>query len=169
MGEERGQSQTFAEMVGSLPPPVGELDPDAGVWPSPIRDGEWFDGTGGRWHLLVPGLDLRQGRRLLTRPGARALHCYGMHPKEISGAELEALLARVDDFLRGRAPQGSEFWLAEFRNDSPRPPLGALQDLGARVPVDQAVQDARVAFEVQRAGSNAAVHGQDQPGCRTSS
>jgi hypothetical protein len=47
----------------------------------------------------------------------RALHCYGMHPAEISGAELEALLVRIDDVFRGRAPRRSEFWLAEFRDD----------------------------------------------------
>lgn len=110
-------------MVGSLPPPVGELDPDAGVWPSPIRDGEWFDEAGRRWHLRVPALDLRQARRLLTRPDARTLHCYGMHPKEIAGAELEALIARVDEFFQGRAPQWSDFRLAEFRDDERVPML----------------------------------------------
>jgi hypothetical protein len=117
VGKDRDQTQTFADVVGALPPPVGEPDPDAGVWPSPIRDGEWFDGTGRRWHLRVPDLDLRQARRLLTRPDARALHCYGMHPTLVSGAELEALLAGVDGFFQGRAPQRSEFWLAEFRDD----------------------------------------------------
>jgi hypothetical protein len=127
MGKERGQSQTFAEMVGSLPPPVGELDPDGAVWPSPIRDGEWFDEAGRRWHLRVADLDLRQARRLLTRPDARALHCYGMHPIGISGVELEALLARVDDFFQGRAPQRSKFWLAEFR-DSERATMLVIEE-----------------------------------------
>lgn len=117
MDKKHDQSRTFAEMVGALPPPVGEPDSDAGVWPSPIRDGEWFDEAGRRWHVRVPDLDLRQARRLLTRPDARALHCYGMHPTEISSAELEALLARVDDFFHGHAPQWSQFRLAEFRDD----------------------------------------------------
>jgi len=55
------------------------------------------------------------------------------------------------------------------RTESSRPTPGALQCLGARVPGDQAVQDARVAFDLQRARRNSAVHGEDQLGCRTSS
>jgi hypothetical protein len=55
------------------------------------------------------------------------------------------------------------------RTESPRPTAGALQCLGARVPGDRAVQDARVAFDLQRARRNSAVHGEDQLGCRTSS
>lgn len=117
VGKHRDHSQTFADIIGELPPPVGEPDPDAGEWPSPIRDGEWFDPTGRRWPLRVLDLDVRQARRIMTRPGSRALHCYGMHPKEISGAELEALLARIDNFFDGQAPPMSHFWLAEFRDD----------------------------------------------------
>lgn len=117
MGKHRDRSRSFADIVGGLPPVVGDPAPEAGVWPSPIRDREWFDGAGRRWHLRTDNLDLRHARRLLTRPDARALHCYGMHPREISGAELEILLARIEDFFAGHAPPMSEFWLAEFRDD----------------------------------------------------
>jgi uncharacterized protein YbgA (DUF1722 family) len=56
-------------------------------------------------------------RRLLKRPELRVLHAYGLHPSEVSGAEREALLERVERYFAGEAPPHSEFWLAEFRDD----------------------------------------------------
>ncbi|MBK8470503.1 MAG: hypothetical protein IPL45_12235 [Actinomycetales bacterium] len=40
-----------------------------------------------------------------------------MHPTEVSGAERQALLARVEQFLEGHAPPMSAFDLAEFRDE----------------------------------------------------
>lgn len=55
--------------------------------------------------------------RALARPGVRVLHCYGMHPTEVAGAELEELLTRVEDFFAGNAPPMRRFSLAEFRDE----------------------------------------------------
>lgn len=53
----------------------------------------------------------------MAEPDVRVLHCYGMHPNEVSGAERRALFARVEEFLEGDAPPMSTFDLAEFRDE----------------------------------------------------
>lgn len=50
-------------------------------------------------------------------PDVRVLHCYGMHPKEVAGAEREALATRIEDFFEDHAPPMSRFSMAEFRDD----------------------------------------------------
>jgi len=109
--------QTFADIVGRLDPVVGEPNPDAGTWPSPMADRQWFDDAGKSWHMRGDALDAKRTRRLLAQPNVRLLHCYGMHPHEVSGAEGQALLARVEQFFDGDAPPMSTFDLAEFRDE----------------------------------------------------
>ena len=116
VGKEQ-HSQTFADVVGALDPVVGDLDPDAGTWPSPIADRQWLDDAGKSWHMRGDALDAKRTRRLLAQPDVRVLHCYGMHPHEVSGAERQALFTRVEQFFEGQAPPMSTFDLAEFRDE----------------------------------------------------
>ena len=114
---KRQHSQTFADIVGGLDPVVGEPNPDAGSWPSPMTDRQWFDDGGKCWHMRGGPLDSKRARRIMVQPDVRVLHCYGVHPKEVSEAERQALLVRVDKFFEGHAPPLSPFDLAEFRDE----------------------------------------------------
>ena len=116
MGKKQ-HSQTFADIVGQLDPVVGEPDPDSGTWPSPMRDRQWLDDADMSWHMRGDRLDPRRARRVMAQPNVRVLHCYGMHPKEVSGAERQALFARLEQFFEGHAPPMSTFDLAEFRDE----------------------------------------------------
>lgn len=91
----------------------------AGVWPRPIREGQWVDDRGTHWHIRGRMIDPGGSplRRLLRRTDLRVLHAYGIRPREVDGREREALLERVRRFAAGDAPRFSAFWLAEFRNE----------------------------------------------------
>lgn len=114
---KKQQSPTFAEIVRGLEPVVGEPDPDAGTWPSPMRDRQWTDGAGVIWHMRGARLDHRGVRRVMALPDLRVLHCYGMHPREVSGEERNELFDRLEQFFAGLAPPMSTFDVAEFRDD----------------------------------------------------
>lgn len=62
-------------------------------------------------------LDAKRFRRLSAQSDVRVLHCNGMHPMEVSGAERLALLAQIEEFFDGNAPPMSTFDLAEFRDE----------------------------------------------------
>lgn len=78
----------------------------------------WTDEHGTQWHIrgAGPGLPRPVLRRLLRRTELRVLHAYGPHSAEVSGAEREALLDRVERYFAGDAPPHSTFLLAEFRD-----------------------------------------------------
>lgn len=116
MGKEP-LSQTFAHIAGPLDPVVGDHDPDAGTWPSPMRDRQWLDDAEKNWHMRGDRLDPRRARSVMAQPDVRVLHCYGMHPQEVSGAERQALFARLEKFFEGHAPPMSTFDVAEFRDE----------------------------------------------------
>lgn len=116
VGKEQ-HPQTFADIVGGLDPVVGEPNPDAGTWPSPMADRQWLDDAGKSWQMRGDALDAKRTRRLVAQPDVRVLHCYGMHPHEVSGAERQALVARVEQFFDGGAPPMSTFDLAEFSDE----------------------------------------------------
>ena len=61
-------------------------------------------------------LDQRQLRRLLKRLDVRVLHVYGPEPREVSGQELESLLAGIEEFFRGQAAPTTDFRIADFRD-----------------------------------------------------
>lgn len=115
MGKKQ-HSRTFADIVGQLQPVVGDPDPDAGTWPSPMRNRQWLDDDDVDWHMRGDRLDHRRARRVMAQPDVRVLHCYGLHPQEVSGAERQALFARLEQFFEGQAPPMSTFDLAEFRD-----------------------------------------------------
>jgi hypothetical protein len=86
-------------------------------WPAPIADRQWTDGQGTRWHMRGGSLTARAARRLLRQPGIAVLHVYGAGVREPAGAQRAALTDRIEQFFAGLAPPGSEFAIAEFRND----------------------------------------------------
>lgn len=114
---KKQHSQTFADIVRATEPVVGDPHPDAGTWPSPMGVREWMDDAGRTWQMRGDALNAKRTRHLLAQPNVRVLHCYGMHPHEVSGAERQALLARVEEFFEGHAPPMSTFDLAEFRDE----------------------------------------------------
>jgi hypothetical protein len=97
---------------------------EGGVWPTPIRSGEWFDQTGNRWHIRGSELDAKQARRLLDRSDVHVVHINGPHPTEVISTEREAPSADINHFLKWvrhpgsdrSAPPGSTFRFAEFRD-----------------------------------------------------
>jgi hypothetical protein len=58
----------------------------------------------------------REARRLLRRQDVRILHAYGPEPKEVTGSDLNSLLARLDEFLTGVAAPTTAFHVADFRD-----------------------------------------------------
>ena len=76
-------------------------DGEQQAWHSPICAREWVDPGGSRWHMRGGTLDQRQLRRLLKRLDVRVLHVYGPEPREVSGENLESLIAGIDEFFRG--------------------------------------------------------------------
>jgi hypothetical protein len=113
----RNHSETFADTLSEVGSDKSEVDPDSGVWPQPISDREWWDPVGNRWHMRGHELDPKRTHHLLKRSDVHVLHCYGMHPTEVTGSEREELLASIEEFFNGNAPPMSAFRLAEFRND----------------------------------------------------
>jgi hypothetical protein len=118
MGRQRREDHSFADRASTARSPGVVGRANAQPWPQPIRAGHWIDDSGTDWHLRGGGgLTHPVLRRLLKRPDLRILHAYGVRPREVSGAERAALLARVERYLAGEAPPRSEFRLAEFRDD----------------------------------------------------
>lgn len=87
-------------------------------WATPIRDGEWTDPNGTRWHIRGAALSERAARKLLRRSGVRVLHVYGPVPVLVDGSDLERLMTRLDEFLDGRAQPHADFRIADFRDDA---------------------------------------------------
>ena len=118
MSKRQHHSEPFADIVDHLEPVVGEPNPDAGTWPTPIHDRRWVDDAGQIWRMRGDTtLDAKRFRRLSARSDVRVLHRYGMHPMEVTGAERIALLVRIRDFFEGIAPPMSTFNVAEFRDE----------------------------------------------------
>ncbi len=118
MGHQGQEPGSFADLDRKARSIPQEERTYAQPWPQPIRDGHWTDGNGTHWHIRGgAGLPRVVLRRLLKRPDLRVLHAYGPHPAEVSDAEREALLERVERYFAGEASPHSEFWLAEFRDD----------------------------------------------------
>ena len=72
-------------------------------------------------------LDEKAARRLVRRSDVVVLHAYGLNVAVVEGDEKAALLHRVDDYLRGEAPEHSVFELADFR-DPDRNVMLAVQE-----------------------------------------
>ena len=87
------------------------------TWPAPIRDKNWIDRQGNRWHVRGGLLTARQARRLFRRPDVAILHLYGLDPRQVTGPERGALIDRIELFFAGAAPPMTDFAIAEFRND----------------------------------------------------
>jgi hypothetical protein len=56
---------------------------------------------------------IRAGRKVLAP-------AHGMDVAEVIGAKRDVLLARVEEFLAGKAPAHSEFELGDFRDEDHR-------------------------------------------------
>jgi hypothetical protein len=65
-------------------------------------------------------LTAKQARRLLRRPEVAVLHVYGVSPRQVAGAEREALTVQIEQFFAGAAPPMNDFAIAEFRDDQRR-------------------------------------------------
>ena len=91
-------------------------DGEQQAWHSPICARDWVDPGGSRWHTRGGTLDQRQLRRLLKRLDVQELHVYGPEPREVSGENLESLLAGIDEFFLGQAAPTTEFRVADFRD-----------------------------------------------------
>jgi hypothetical protein len=65
-------------------------------------------------------LDAKRARRLMRRPDVHVVRAYELNVSEVCGAERDALLARVEEFLAGNAPPHSEFELGDFRDQNHR-------------------------------------------------
>jgi hypothetical protein len=65
-------------------------------------------------------LDGKQARRLMRRSDVHVVLAYGVEVAEVLGANRDVLLARVEDFLAGKAPANSEFELGDFRDQDHR-------------------------------------------------
>lgn len=113
---QRRVSQPLAEAEAESVLGADESGTTEGTWPSPIRDRAWFGQDGQLWRMRGDRLAKKGYRRLKTREDIRVLHCYGMHPVEVTGGQRESLFRRVDTFLNGDAPPMRAFDLAEFRN-----------------------------------------------------
>jgi hypothetical protein len=74
-----------------------------------------------------PAIGQRELRRLLKRDEVRVLHVYGLEPVEVSGAQRDALLQRIETFFAGQAPPMSDFVLGDFR-DSDRRVMVVVQE-----------------------------------------
>jgi hypothetical protein len=48
------------------------------------------------------------------------LHVYGVSPRQVAGAEREALTVQIEQFFAGAAPPMNDFAIAEFRDDQRR-------------------------------------------------
>lgn len=94
-----------------------DLEPDGQPqpWPMPVKDRVWVDSAGNQWHMRGPELTAKTMRRLLRRPDLRVLHAYGLQPREVIGAERDALLTRLSQSFSGDAPPMSDFRLGDFR------------------------------------------------------
>jgi hypothetical protein len=93
---------------------------DTQYWPRPVRDREWIDADGTAWRMRGGQLHAMQARRLMKRSDVHVVRAYGMEVGEVLGAARDALLARVDDFLAGKAPTHTEFKLGDFRDPNHR-------------------------------------------------
>lgn len=96
-------------------------------WPRPVYDREWTDARGTTWRMRGGELHGRAARRMVRRSDVVVLHAYGLDVVIVEGDEKSALLDRVEDYLRGKAPEYSVFELADFR-DSDRNVMLAVQE-----------------------------------------
>jgi hypothetical protein len=90
----------------------------SGVHPRLLRDREWINSTGERWHMRGHELEPKQARRLLKRPGVRVLHVDSPEPHEPRGPELQSLLTRLEGFWAGEAAPMNDFVVGDFRNSA---------------------------------------------------
>jgi hypothetical protein len=85
-----------------------------------VHDREWIDPHGTAWRMRGSPLDAKQARRLMRRSDVHVVLAYGMEVAEVLGADRDVLLARVEDFLAGKASAHSEFELGDFRDQDHR-------------------------------------------------
>lgn len=96
---------------------MATIQPDAdGERPRLIHAGDWTDEAGVRWKLRGQQLEPKQARRLMSLPGLRVIVVDGPRPREVEGAKLDELFARIHEFFAGEAPPMTDFRLAEFRS-----------------------------------------------------
>jgi hypothetical protein len=90
----------------------------SGEHPRLLRDREWIDPTGERWHMRGHDLAPKQARRLLKRPGVRVLHVDSPEPRELRGEELQDVLTKLEASWAGQSHPMTDFLLGDFRNSS---------------------------------------------------
>lgn len=90
------------------------------MWPRPVNSREWVDADGMAWRMRGDPLDAKRARQLMKRPDVHVVRAYDLDVAEVHGAEREALLVRVEEFLAGNAPPDSGFELGDFRDQNHR-------------------------------------------------
>lgn len=88
-----------------------------GEHPRLLRDREWTDPDGTRWHMRGSQLDPKQARRLLRRDGIRVLLVNSPDPELVSEGDLADHRVRLEEFWSGRAQPMADFVVRDFRNE----------------------------------------------------
>lgn len=103
------------------------LEPGPGVRVSPVREREWVDDDGTRWHLRGRGqpIDIKRVARLLRDAEVRVLHVDGPGTRvDVGPGDRTRLWARIEPYLRGtvdREPNDqTDVVVGEFKDDQGR-------------------------------------------------
>ena len=118
-----GQHETFADIAEGLQADSSQGQPV--MYPSLIGDREYTDDQGVHWRMRRGELRWSRFEQLVRDPAVQVIHVYLSDINHVPLTDREALLTRVQPYLKGQRELGdhTDFTAAEFKDDQHRSSL----------------------------------------------